>query len=981
MRSRVILPVLVCVAVGMFASTATAASTVFHPRVNNAFGLIPPVNSQGNFNTVPSEAGVFNAVTYHGGSTMDVAGGVNVHLIFWAPSGFAFQGSPGTGVPTYEGMLEQYYTDVATASTGMSGAGCSTTACDDFTVEPQYGSGTTAPITSGENTINFTNTSQTFTGSGTLSPTDSVILDSDPYPTAGNGPNQCSSPQDTKACILDSALQTEVDKIVQHTTGTPRGLHNLWYVFLPPDVDECISQDVCGTNAFGGYHSLSNVNGHGVTIYAVTIDPIIEVGSISPGADPQGNPDAEVAVDVADHETNEAMTDPTGTGWLDPNGFEVGDKCEFGPQHGTPLGFAADGSPFNQVINGHQYLNQEMWSQADGGCVQASTKTISDSGLPLPQVNMTQFSPVVSGNIGSATAGIPVEVSLVRGGFDLVADSTATTDASGNWSLTLQHPVGDDRDEIDVTYNNGNTGTGVPAQPNQVILTGNGGNPYIEGGWMGWSDMDNGADVEPNSLTLAPCFQTGVLSSPQASESPTDFCSTSLDSAQAPTSGTIGAGTAVTWSSTDNRAFEPADQGPFANPAGGLVTLTVPAGEPGSTSAQGSFLPPFNPTGFPTCTADLGAQTVTCSGLNAANTYSLTDGSQHATGLKSTTLGVLSAPLTLHRNDVVVLSNGARTLTTLHVANLQVHINGASGSAQASTVASGTCTSDQYWGGPLTGPVGNTAAGELDFVGPADTGNVCVQDDATGMPTDTIAQTDDQSGGETVTEVADVANTSPMDGETMFGAFTALAEATDAASPIELTIGQNGTTVFSSSNVDTAEGVGVPALAPGNYTATWMVTNPNGDTRTVTTRFIEQAGLQGPQGSQGSTGPQGGSGSQGSPGPQGTPGLRGSQGARGPQGPAGKVPKFKVTCKLGKHQKITCTVKFLRAAHLKGRLRMSISRGSHLMALGHAQVIRGKSRVRARELRRVTRGALTITIVLSRPHTVAVTRKTVVRVR
>ena len=41
--------------------------------------------------------------------------------------------------------------------------------------------------------------------------------------------------------------------------------------------------DVCGTNAFGGYHSLSNVGANGVTIYAVTIDPIIEAGAIAPG--------------------------------------------------------------------------------------------------------------------------------------------------------------------------------------------------------------------------------------------------------------------------------------------------------------------------------------------------------------------------------------------------------------------------------------------------------------------------------------------------------------------------------------------------------------------------------------------------------------------------------------------------------------------------------------------------------------------------
>ena len=45
-----------------------------------------------------------------------------------------------------------------------------------------------------------------------------------------------------------------------------------------------------------------------MTIYAVTIDPEIEVGQIDPGADPNGNPDAEVVVDIAAHETNEAMT-------------------------------------------------------------------------------------------------------------------------------------------------------------------------------------------------------------------------------------------------------------------------------------------------------------------------------------------------------------------------------------------------------------------------------------------------------------------------------------------------------------------------------------------------------------------------------------------------------------------------------------------------------------------------------------------------
>ena len=42
---------------------------------------------------------------------------------------------------------------------------------------------------------------------------------------------------------------------------------------------------------------------------------------------------------------------------MDPNGFEVGDDCER-PQLGAPLGYALNGSPYNQLINGHEYLSR-----------------------------------------------------------------------------------------------------------------------------------------------------------------------------------------------------------------------------------------------------------------------------------------------------------------------------------------------------------------------------------------------------------------------------------------------------------------------------------------------------------------------------------------------------------------------------------------------------------------------------------------------
>ena len=93
-------------------------------------------------------------------------------------------------------------------------------------------------------------------------------------------------------------------------------------------------------------------------------------------------------------------------------------------------------------------------------------------------------------------------------------------------------------------------------------------------------------------------------------------------------------------------------------------------------------------------------------------------------------------------------------------------------------VQSGICTPFEYWGGPLTVPPTNKAAGEPTKVagGSALTGKVCPSSGRiASVSSARIAQTDDRSGGQTVTEVPNIASTSPRNGETMHGAFTARA--------------------------------------------------------------------------------------------------------------------------------------------------------------------------------------------------------------
>jgi hypothetical protein len=834
MRGRLLLCVSVCAAcLALVAPGALASKPRFHPRVGPGLGLFPPFTMQnGRFTPTQSASQPLTPVTYHGGKTM--TGGVTIHTIFWTGGTHPFQGKPPGAPHNYIGMIKQYLLDVAHDSTGTSGGTCTKSECNGFTVEAQYGWGTTpGGITHGQYTVRYNPAADSF-------------IDLDRYPKKSQ---QCASPQDVAVCITDAEVQAEVDRVIS-VTGGKRGLHDIWYVFTPPGVDECISPGVCESNAYGGYHSVSDL-GHGPTIYAYTGDPIVESRTVTePGNDPEGYPDAEHVIDIVAHEVNEAMTDPEGVGYMDPNGFEIGDKCEFGPQFGTPLGFAPDGSPYNQVVDGHKYLIQEMWANRDNSnnpdCVRATKNT--SNPLPLPEVFLRQFSSMVAGNTENNASGVTVKVTLLRasssGAPVVVAHGTGTT-SNGAWSVSLApHAVGDDRDVIEIHY----SGAGAPSPRHEQVLTGSGGNPFTESGWIGFTDMDHGSFLTdeqteqgfpPPSLTLEPCFQTGLESDSLATESPTDFCNTSSDAATVPLSSPVTPGQAVTWSSLDDRAFTPPGE-PNANLIGALVKLTVRVGEPDSVSTFSNPFVAISPGGFPTCSGDLEARTVACSGLVAGATYTLHDGSKSASGAADST-GTVSVSLAIRRGDTVSLSNGSRTLTVLHVAHLRVAIKG-----NQATVASGQCQAGEYYGPPVSSPPTNGSAGS-PAGGIALSGEICpLSGSAAGLPSGTIAQTDEFSGGQTQTEVPLIVRTTPVNGQDVPGTFTALARAgfpgpnnttTHVQAPIALQIRHAGAPVFNAKNVDSKNGVKVSGLKSGVYEARWTLTDANGDSRTLFTEF------------------------------------------------------------------------------------------------------------------------------------------------
>lgn len=763
------------------------------PRLGTAMGILSRLGG-------PEVATGQNIpVVYHGGPVMRH---VTVHTVFWAPPGYHFDGSPGAGAPGYEAMVKQFFSDVAHDSGVPTGI---------FSTLTQYHDGSGA----GATTVHYDPA------------VDAVDLTA-PYPAQSK---QCASPSSVATCVTDLQIQTALDRLIAASAPSARGLGNLWFVLLPPDVDSCLNAGACATNAFAGYHSLFDL-GHGPTVYAPIPDPLVEL-TPGPGSDPEGNPEAESTLNTVAHEYEEAVTDPYGTAWMDPNGLETGDKCENGPQQGTPLGYAPDDSPYNQVINGHQYLLQDMWSNAATGCVQSSTAT--GSPLPLHTVALRQFSPLVSGRLGTPRR-VPVTVSLVRG-LQPIATGRTISRADGSWGPValrgpdgILHAPGDDRDGVIINY-----GFGHGAPPPELIATGDGGNPFTQSGTTGWYILDHFAAVESHGVALGPCSQVGVLSlrvGASLAPSPVPLCSTETDIAAVPTA-RIGLGTRVSLTSSDNRSVS------LSEPNGALVSLSVALGEPGASSASTGQSGAFA-TGFPSCSAFLRIRSVRCTGLVPGERYRIASRVVRAGGNGTLFTGAVA----VRGGRTVTLINAAgRRLTTLHVAHLRVDLIG-----DQTVIVSGSCQPGDFYGRPLShAPTASTVG-----IGPGGGGTACPDSGrAAGLSTADIAQTDDRSGGQTVTQVPTIASTAPGQDDTLYGRFIASAQSSlpgahgstaAAGTPIALSIrpAGSGHRVFHAANVDTRHGVPVPPLAPGTYAATWVLHDANGDTRTLTTRFTEQ---------------------------------------------------------------------------------------------------------------------------------------------
>jgi hypothetical protein len=141
-----------------------------------------------------------------------------------------------------------------------------------------------------------------------------------------------------------------------HQSGIlPLDPNGIYFVLTSADVFE--NSGFCSQycNGFHRYVTMGNVDAK----YAFIGNPdqcpsTCEFQTISPN----NNPGADAMASSIAHFLDELVTDPLGTAWYDGQGRENATKCD--GQYGTTA-IAGNGSQYNIVLNGMQFLIQENW--------------------------------------------------------------------------------------------------------------------------------------------------------------------------------------------------------------------------------------------------------------------------------------------------------------------------------------------------------------------------------------------------------------------------------------------------------------------------------------------------------------------------------------------------------------------------------------------------------------------------------------------
>ncbi len=345
------------------ASNACAAQVRLPGHVGRLGGITRAVSTRsGCVHNTGDPAGGTPPLLFHGGPVMDTnqTGPLVIRPIYWTPKHHQI-------APNYKQIINRYLGDVAAASGQHTNV---------YSTLTQYFGTNGGNIRYNIKVRPAINDKHALPASAcTVESVDTANVYAD-----GSGYN---------SCIDDDQVIAETDRVVTNW-HLPRDYAHIYVLFLPKHVMSCFfpgatntSANACTINhqpsaAYCAYHSQASSG----SVYANMPFAIYDSSvGFTCGSDarfpdvqtPNGNADADTEISPTSHEIMEAITDPdVNTGWYDSSGFENGDECAY--VYGATQGTA--GSLYNQVINGHNYLTQEEFSNLDfastgGGCLQS----------------------------------------------------------------------------------------------------------------------------------------------------------------------------------------------------------------------------------------------------------------------------------------------------------------------------------------------------------------------------------------------------------------------------------------------------------------------------------------------------------------------------------------------------------------------------------------------------------------------------------
>ena len=282
-------------------------------------------------------AGGQSQVTYHGGPVQHSSA---VYPVFWVPPGYSLPAG-------YTDLITTYFADVAEDSWKSSNV---------------YGS-----------IVQYYETNPKRFASYVVA-NKPAGMDTRPFPQSGCPNYTLGDGTVSKVCLTRGQIQKEIVRIVA-SHNLPADLGTQIFLFTPQGVASCKTKTSLAKGGcynplqFNGYCAFHSRVGSGSDASLFAYMPYNALPGCTSGQSPNGNAADAVLNNVA-HEHMETMTDPLGNGWYDASGREIADKCHL--KFGKALGSTATGQ-YNQVINGHRYWLQTVWSNRAKACVQRNT--------------------------------------------------------------------------------------------------------------------------------------------------------------------------------------------------------------------------------------------------------------------------------------------------------------------------------------------------------------------------------------------------------------------------------------------------------------------------------------------------------------------------------------------------------------------------------------------------------------------------------